>query len=128
MEDKKVVLIVDDSPSIRREVKVILEKSDYYIRASGSEFGMMNSIIEYGKMVDLILMDLTLNEEFGLDLIENLKAFPKYANIPVIVLTEHADRDNVEKAKILGVKGYLRKPINAELLLNKVNEVLKNSL
>ena len=120
---KKVVVVVDDSPSIRREVKVILEKDGYIVREAGSEFGMLSVIEEYGVKADMVLMDLTLNEENGFDLVNRLRSAEKYRNIPVIILTEHSDRDSVVMAKMVGVHGYIVKPIKADLLRERINSV-----
>lgn len=119
-QQQKVVLIVDDSPSIIKEVTLILQKSNIAVRQAGSEFGMMNVIEEYGKCVDLIIMDLTLKSEHGFDLIAGLKESEKYRSIPILVLTEHADADHVLEAKKLGVNGYIRKPIDVKELLLQV--------
>ena len=120
---KKIVLVVDDSPSIRREVKVILEKDGYTVREAGSEFGMLSSIEEYGIKADMVLMDLTLNDENGFDLVNRLRTAEKYRSIPVIILTEHSDRDNVFMAKMVGVQGYIVKPIKADILRERIRSI-----
>lgn len=120
---KKVVLVVDDSPSIRREVKVILEKDGYIVREAGSEFGLFSVIDEYSIKTDAILMDIIINDTNGFDLVAKLQGTEKYRNIPVIMLTENSSRDNVVMAKMLGVKGYLVKPINANLLREKIRDL-----
>jgi len=121
---KKCVLIVDDSAFIRRHVKVILEKEGYMVREAGSEFGMFDNIDQYGQMADLILMDLTSNETYGFDLIEKIRKVGRFKNIPIIVLTQHSDRESVSMARLLGVKGYLVKPVNVQILVEKVKAVL----
>ncbi|MCX7773249.1 MAG: response regulator [Clostridia bacterium] len=119
-----VILIVDDSPSIRYEVKAILEKEGYIVRVAGNEIGMFNAIDEYGRLADLIIMDLTLQETHGFELISKLSSFEAYKRIPVAVLTEHADRNNVSTAKTMGVKGYIAKPINPDLLKERIKNIL----
>ncbi len=120
---KNIVLVVDDSPSIRKEVRVNLEKDGYIVREAGSEFGMLSAIEEYGEKADIVLMDLSLNDANGFDLVSRLRAAEKYRNIPVIILTEHADRDSVLMAKMVGVQGYLVKPIIADLLRERIRKV-----
>jgi len=61
---------------------------------------MLNSMEEYGKCVDLVIMDLTLKYENGFDLIKKLRSSEKYGEIPVLVLTEHADANSVLTAKV----------------------------
>lgn len=124
MSETKSVLIVEDSITVRYEVKLILRKVDITLIEAANSIGMMNVIEQYGKVVDLVIMDLTLKNENGLDLIQMLKSSEKYADIPVLVLTEHADKGNVMAAKELGVAGYLRKPIKKDELLERVNKIL----
>ncbi|MCX8132053.1 MAG: response regulator [Clostridia bacterium] len=120
----KRVMIVEDSNTVRYEVKLILEQIGVTLVETANEMGMFNMMEEYGKCVDLIIMDLTLKHENGFDLIEKLKENEKYRDIPILVLTEHADKNNVLKAKELAVAGYLRKPIRKDELIERVKAVL----
>ncbi len=120
----KVVLVVDDSSSIRREVNVILQKEGFTVREAGSEFGTFNSMVEYGVLVDIILMDLSLNDENGFDLVDKIRAVDRFKEIPVIMLTQHSDRVNVVKAKKMGIQGYIVKPINPHILIERIGQVL----
>lgn len=120
----KVVLVVDDSASIRREVKVILQKEGLSVREAGTEFGAFNSMVEYGVPVDLILMDLSLNDVNGFDLVDKIRTVDRFKEIPIIMLTQHSDRVNVVKAKNMGIQGYMIKPINHHILIEKIGQVL----
>ncbi len=123
----KTILIVDDSASIRREARVILEKDGYSVREAGTEFGLFNSVDQYGKLVDLIVMDLSLNDAYGLDMVAKLRNTERFRSIPVVMLTQHSDRESVEMARMVGVQGYLVKPINPALLLERVEKVLEEA-
>ena len=123
----KVVLVVDDSPSIRREVRVILQKEGITVREAGTEFGMFNTIDEYGEVVDMILMDLTLSDTTGFELVAKIRAVDRLKNIPIIMLTQHSDRKNVLTAKDMGIQGYIVKPINSQILVERVKKALEDS-
>lgn len=120
----KTVLVVEDSPSIRYEIRKLLHNVGIVTREAGGEFGLFNSIEEYGILVDLILMDITLKNENGFDLISKLKEIDRYAQIPVLILSQHADKDHVLTAKKLGVSAFLRKPIVPSELIEKVQQFL----
>lgn len=120
----KKVLIVEDSFTVRYEVRLILEKLGITILEAANEVGMMNLMDEYGKPVDLVIMDLVLKNENGLDLIKKIKSSKSYSSIPVLILTENADKKSVLRAKELGVEGYLKKPINKEELISRVEKLL----
>lgn len=118
------VLIVEDSPTVRHEVRLILNKIDISVIEVVNKLGLFLKIEEYGKVADLIIMDLTLQYENGFDIVEELKKVDKYKDIPILVLTEHADKVNVLKARELGVSGYLRKPIQSQEFIGKVKNIL----
>ncbi len=120
----KKVMIVEDSATVRFQVGALLETIGVKMVEAGNEIGMFNMIEEYGECVDLIIMDLTLKHENGFDLIKKLKSSERYMNIPVLVLTEHADREYVLKARNLAVAGYLRKPIQKDKLIERVSTIL----
>ena len=126
MENQKRILIVEDSPTVVEHIKIMLKNSNVKVFNAGSEFGMMQSIESYGKLVDLILMDLTLKTENGMDLIRNLRANDKYKSLPVIIITEHVSKDLILEARNLEVRGYLKKPIEKEIFLDRVYGVIGN--
>jgi len=127
MSEEIKVMIVEDSHTVRYEVKMILSKKGIIIIEAANELGMFNLMEEYGKRVDLIIMDLVLKNENGFDLISKLKAREKYKDIPVLILTEQADKDSVLKARELQVAGYLKKPIKKDELLERVCTVLNRN-
>jgi len=126
MENQKRILIVEDSPTVVEHMKMLLRNSNVKVLNAGSEFGMMQSIESYGKIVDLILMDLTLKAENGMDLIKNLRTNERYNDLPIIIITEHANKDLILEARKLKVSGYLKKPIEKESFLDRIYEVIGN--
>jgi DNA-binding response OmpR family regulator len=124
MEDLKRILIVDDSPTVIEHVKLLLKDYNVKLNTAGSSFGMYQNIESYGNLTDLILMDLTLKKEHGLDLIEDLRANEKYKNIPIIIVTEYVTMDFIMRAKKLSVSHYIKKPIKKDLLIARIQEII----
>jgi DNA-binding response OmpR family regulator len=123
MFSDKRIMIVEDSKTVKLQLKLILDKLGVTVIEVSNEWAMFKKIEEYGKLVDLIIMDLVLKSEDGLDLIHKLKEDKRYRNIPILVLTEQADIPNVLKAKELGIKNYLRKPIKREKLVERISTI-----
>lgn len=121
---QKRILIVEDSPTVIEQMKLMLSQYDVKISTAGSEFGMLQHIEQYGKLVDLIIMDLSLKSENGLDLIDKLRKNLKFSTIPVIVVTEHAKKDFILRAKGLQVSEYIRKPFSKEVFLSRISNVI----
>lgn len=124
MNMEKTILIVEDSPTIKYQVRIILQQVGLTLLEAGGELGLFNQVEQYGKLVDLVIMDLTLKDEDGFDLVKKLKANPNYSSIPIVILTEHADAKSVLTARELGVEGYIRKPIVRDEFLKKLKEIL----
>lgn len=120
----KIILIVDDSMSIRRELRAILEKRGYEVREAGNGKAMSYRLVENKIKPGLILMDISLKGENGLDLVEQIRNDQDFEKIPIIMLTAYTDKENVLKAKSMHVQGFLKKPISSEELIKRVNNVL----
>ncbi|MCX7748775.1 MAG: response regulator [Clostridia bacterium] len=125
MAGEKIVLIVEDSPTVRFEVKIILDKAGITLIETSNEYGMLNVLEQFGDQIKLIIMDLTLKNENGFDIIKRLKEDTNspYNDIPVLILTEHSTMEDVLKAKELGVEGYLKKPIQKDDMLNRIKKI-----
>lgn len=121
---KKIVL-VEDSRTIRLQIKMMLKGENAELVEVGTEWGLFNKIDEYGKVADLIIMDLVLNSENGLEIISKLKLSEEYKDIPIIIITEMANASTVLKAKALGVKSYMRKPIRKAELISRINSAFE---
>lgn len=124
MGEMKRILIVEDSPTVIEMMRLMLRDMNVKVQTAGSEFGMFQAIEAFGKIVDLIIMDITLKSENGLDLIERLRENPRYQTIPVIVVTEHAKTDFILRAKTLNVKSFIRKPIEKQIFIDRLVEAI----
>lgn len=125
MGEMKRILIIEDSPTVIEMMKLMLKDMNVKIFTAGSEFGMFQAIESFGKTVDLILMDITLKSENGLDLVANLRANERYQDLPVIVVTEHANVDFVLRAKELRVSSFIRKPIDKAIFIDRLEETIQ---
>ncbi|MGI6777931.1 MAG: response regulator [Acetivibrionales bacterium] len=120
----KKVMIIDDSYADRREIKSILENEGASVVEVTNGLGMHSLMEEYGEYVHLIIINIKLKHDNGFDLIQALKASRKYVEIPVMILSEFANKESVLKAKELEVSGYLKKPVQKDELMSRVNRIL----
>jgi DNA-binding response OmpR family regulator len=123
----KRILIVDDSSTIRYHISLMLKKEGFEVVEAANEFGLFNMIEEYGKPVDLIIMDIHLKSENGLDLSDKIKKIDKYAAIPIIILTDSPEKESVLKARELGLSDFLRKPVDKEMLVARLSKIFGTS-
>jgi putative two-component system response regulator len=117
MSERKVILAVDDMSMNLRTMKVILEEK-YEIRLAKS--GELALEILKGVKVDLILMDIEMPGMTGFEVVDALRKILGCEEIPVIFITSHATPDLIVAAYEHGAGDYIVKPINPDVLLNKI--------
>jgi DNA-binding response OmpR family regulator len=107
-EEKKSILIVEDSIDFSNLLKFIIEDEGF----DGVQFPIDNNdIVEWAKKVKpvTILMDLALRRKGGMDYIDELKADPATKNIPIIIITgRELGMKDILALQVRGIK-YLRK-------------------
>ena len=129
MEEAKI-LIVDDDPDITEAMKVVLEHKQYNVSSAGGIEQAMESLKE--SLPDLIILDVMMSTPHdGFVLARQLKQDDNYKNIPILMLTSVKDKMGIDFESAAGdedwlpVNEYLTKPVKPDVLLNKVEELLK---
>lgn len=119
----KKILFIEDEPSLRRSMRKVLEKHHYsFLEADDGENGIQ---IAKKELPDLILLDLILPKKNGFEALEELKNDPATNKIPVIVLTNLSQSQDIEKALSLGAISYL---VKTNYSLTEIIEKIKNTI
>jgi CheY-like chemotaxis protein len=121
---ERVILVVDDAREYLRIFQHMLEQY-YDLAMAKSALDALRVLQE--RLVDLILLDIEMPGMSGLALFNSLKTNPLYRTIPVIFVSSHKQSQIIATAGKLGARGYIIKPFTEELLLSRVNPILKNS-
>lgn len=121
--DQAHVLIVDDSQVIRNALSQRLKKLGH--RTSMAENGRQALEMMRAQPFDLVLLDMTMPEMNGDEVLEHLKADPTLRHIPVIVISAQEDIESVVQCIELGAEDYLVKPFNPVLLQARVGACLE---
>ncbi len=117
----KKILIVEDV-DLNRDLLVQLLEDDYEILTAVD--GAAGLELAEKHRPDLILMDLSLPVIDGWEATRRLKADESLKDITVIAITAHAMRGDEEKALAAGCDDYLTKPIDEDLLFDKLDRYL----
>ena len=117
-----LVLVVDDDPDIIRLVRATLASALYRTKAAFD--AMQGMIIASRDLPALIVVDLHMPAGGGLSLIKKLKASPKTAAIPLLVLTGDSSAGLPEQARQLGVQQFLLKPLQPEAMLSAIDRLV----
>lgn len=115
---KPIVLIVDDSPTIRKLVAITLEKHGYTVIAANDG---LEGLSKMGDTVPaLILLDITMPRLDGYQLCKLIKGNPQTQNIPVIMLSGKDGFFDKVRGRIAGSTEYITKPFEPDSLLQVV--------
>ncbi len=118
---KKKILAVDDMPDILLTIKSIL-KIKYEVFAATNH--MMALQVLAHKDPDLILLDIEMPDKDGFDILKLIRKIRGYEHTPVIFLTGSVNPGNVRRALASGGSDFIRKPVDPQVLLSKVNKFL----
>ncbi len=120
------ILGIDDNEDILNLLKTVLtSKGHDFVQASNGKDGV--KLIEEQNF-DAILLDLAMPEFSGLNVIESLEKNDRIKNLKIILFTASSatDKEIDVLLKHDGIKACIRKPVDINVLINKVEEVIKS--
>jgi two-component system chemotaxis response regulator CheY len=118
----KKILAVDDSPSVRRLVKMSLPDTQYEVIEAGD--GAQGLACARANLVHMVVTDLNMPVMNGLDFIRELRKLPAYCGVPVVFLTTEWKDEMKKAAKAAGATGWITKPFQQEQLVALVKKVI----
>jgi two-component system chemotaxis response regulator CheY len=121
---KKKILIVDDSKTVRDQVRGILEGAGYQVEEAADGEEGLEQIRFHGDLA-MAICDVQMPNMTGIIMIEKLKADGVIPSLPVIMLTTEAQLTLIARAKQAGAKGWIVKPFKAEHVVATVNKLAR---
>jgi two-component system chemotaxis response regulator CheY len=119
----KKILVVDDSPTVRKHVGQALAGSGYaVIEAADGVEG--SETLANDDQIGLVILDVNLPRMGGLEMLEKVKANGAHASLPIIMLTTEGSKGMIDRAKAAGAKGWVVKPFKPELLVGAVTKLM----
>jgi two-component system, chemotaxis family, chemotaxis protein CheY len=117
------VLTVDDSPSVRQMVKLVLGPAGYDVVEAGD--GAEGLAKLKAASVDLVITDLNMPVMNGLELIRSARGLPTMVGVPIVFLTTESNDSVKQEAKAAGATGWITKPFKPEQLLAIVGKLVR---
>jgi len=126
---KKTIMIIDDDPDLVEATKVVLEQAGYAVASSLNAPKGLERIRQGG--IDAILLDVMMARDTeGFHVAQELRADPKTAGIPIVMLTSVGRKSGFEfspetDADYMPVDAFLEKPVEPKRLVETIRGVLK---
>jgi len=117
---KKIFVVDDNTSNLLVADELLSELYDAYTLSSASfMFGLLTNVLP-----DLILLDLLMPDISGFDALKQLKADPRYADIPVVIITSKSDAATEALCIEMGAVDFIRKPFSRSVLLDRIGSLL----
>lgn len=118
----KKILLVDDDQTFIVMLTALLKRHGYEVITAFDGLDALVKIKDHH--IDLILLDIMMPELNGYDVCHYLRFEEQYKHIPIILLTARNQEMDKRMAQLMGIE-YLQKPIDANVLLTKIEQLLK---
>jgi len=117
-------LVVDDFSTMRRIVRNLLKELGYNNVDEAEDGAIGLSKLKDGDF-DFVVSDWNMPNMDGLTMLQNIRADPKLASLPVLMVTAEAKKENIIAAAQAGANGYVVKPFTAATLDEKLSKIFE---
>ena len=121
----KSILLVDDDQDIRELLDIYLTRAGFQVRTVGDGAGFRQALEDTPG--DLLILDVMLPDEDGFSLCRWVRQHPRFATIPIIMLTASSDETDRVVGLELGADDYIGKPYSPRELLARIKAILRRA-
>lgn len=119
---KKVILIADDSPTIRKFVGLALSIQGFDVVSASDGMEAIEKLP--ATSIDLVITDLNMPNLDGFELIKIIRNNKQYSEIPIIILSSLNGIEEIEKGLSCGANSYIIKPFDPKRIQYEVSKYL----
>ncbi|MCI0480188.1 MAG: response regulator, partial [Candidatus Dadabacteria bacterium] len=120
-----LIVVLDDEPDIVELVSVYLTNAGFTVQGFYDSAGFFRFIGK--KRPDLIILDLMLPDDDGIEITKRLKRHPDFTNIPIIILSAKGEESDKIVGLELGAEDYVTKPFSPKELAVRVKKILSRA-
>ena len=118
------IITIDDDPIVRTLIKKTFNSLGFEVITAADGFEGLQAVID--NHPDVIFLDIMMLIIDGIEVLKRIKATPEIANIPVIMFTAVSEGEMVADKTKIGAEEYIIKQFQSSVLIQKVNELLKD--
>jgi chemosensory pili system protein ChpA (sensor histidine kinase/response regulator) len=122
VQQERLIVIADDSISVRKFVGRLLEKNGYRVKLAGDGLEAAELVAQHG--CHLVITDLEMPRMTGYELMAQLRQSPSTRRIPVMVVTSRAGAKHRDRAMKEGAASFLTKPVQEDQLIAAVEQLM----
>jgi two-component system chemotaxis response regulator CheY len=119
---RKKILVVDDSPSLRQIISIVLTTAGYDVIEAENGQQALEKLD--GSKIHLAICDVNMPVMDGIEFVKNVKSMPNYRFLPIIMLTTESGENRKQEGRDAGVKAWVVKPFRPDQILNAVSKLI----
>lgn len=123
MSQKKRILLIEDEEDIAALIKLQAELSGYKLHVEVDGINGYRAIER--EKPDLVILDVMLPGENGLDVCRRMKSSSELKNIPVVILSAKGEELDIVLGLELGADDYVQKPFSPKILFSRIKAILR---
>ncbi len=116
-------LVVDDFATMRRIVRNLLKESGYGNVDEAEDGSMALQMLKQGKY-DFVISDINMPNMNGFEMLRQIRALPSLKELPVLMVTAEAKKEDIINAAQIGASGYIVKPFTKATLEEKLVKII----
>jgi len=120
------VLVVEDDPDQAALADLRVSMAGYNVRLAQTRREMFTDLITK-PAPDAVLLDVMLPDGDGFQMLAGMRRHPKFALIPVIMLTAKTEAEDIQRGLSLGADAYITKPYSREVVADTLRQVLRHA-
>ena len=121
-EDRLVVMVVDDSITVRKVTTRLLERNGFRVFTAKDGVDAMGQLQEM--VPDMMLLDIEMPRMDGFELATHMRNDERLKHVPIIMITSRTGEKHRERARQIGVNNYLGKPYQENDLLDSIHHII----
>jgi CheY-like chemotaxis protein len=121
---RRILIVEDNLVTMEYLIKVIAKAGYKPVPALHAEEALK---VVWQEPIDLILTDIMMPDMDGITMVKQIRQMPHLAHLPILMVTADNDRQSVMASAQYHIQGYLVKPVDRQLLLERIAQALKNS-
>jgi DNA-binding response OmpR family regulator len=118
-------LVVEDEPSLRNFVQMVLESAGYQVRTAEDGQQALEAFVQHRHETVAVLLDLTMPRMDGLEVLRQLR--PLAPNLPVLLMSGYNEHEVSKRCAEIGASGFIQKPFAPNDLTARVCTLLSST-
>ena len=122
----KLVMVIDDSPTVRKIVEVSLRREGLEVVSFPDGIEALRAVTNHQieRVPDLVVLDIDLPKMNGYEIARYLRSKPQWSRTVIVILSRHDGVIDRLKARLAGTQAYLTKPFTTQMIVDVVNNNL----